>query len=339
MPAERTRISAALLFGMCIALASEPGSFDRTLAVSGPLQLDVRNDPGGTIITSGPDTAVHVHAVLNPLYGRLDLDLAEANIQALERNPPIEQVGNRIRIGYASDPAVLRGVSMRLEIETPRMTRVHAHTVSGGIRIDGLNGPADTESSSGRTEIGNIAADVTVVSHSGAIIIRSTGRSVSARNESGGIQIVDIHGTVDTQTTSGRTEISEVSGEVLSVTHSGSIRIDNADGVVTAHNTSGSVDAFQLTGPVNAETRSGAIRIGQTRPAPIRALTDSGSIHVELANRGGYSIDAQSDSGRVSGPVSAGFLQIAENHHLKGQIGGGGALVDLDTHSSRINIE
>ncbi|HEX4769709.1 MAG TPA: DUF4097 family beta strand repeat-containing protein [Bryobacteraceae bacterium] len=333
------KISAALLFGTCLALASEPGSFDRTLTVSGPLQLDVRSDPGGIIITSGPDTAVHVHAVLNPLYGRFDLDLAEANIHALERNPPIEQVGNCIRIGYLNDPAVLRGVSMRLEIQTPRGTRVHAHTISGGIRIAGLNGPADTETSSGKTEIGNIAADVSVVSHSGGIIIHSTGSSVSARNESGGIQIVNIHGSVDTQTTSGRTEISEVSGDVRSVTHSGSIRIDNAEGAVTARNTSGNIDAFQLTGSVHAETRSGAIQIGQARPAPIRALTDSGSIRVELASRGGYSIDAQSVSGRVSGPVSAGVPQIAENHHLKEQLDGGGALVDLDTHSSRINIE
>ncbi len=333
------KTSAALLLGTCIALASQPGSFDRTLEASGPVQLDVRSDPGGIIITSGSGSAVHVHAVLNPLYGRLDLDLAEANIRALERNRPIEQVGNRIRIGYVSDPAMLRAVSMRLEIETPRMTQVHAQTISGGIRIDGLNGPADTETSSGRTEIGNVAADVSVVNHSGAIVIRSIGGHVSARSESGGIQIVDVHGPVDAQTTSGRTEISQVSGEVRSMTRSGSIRIDNAQGAVTAHNTSGSIDAFQLTGSVHAETRSGAIRIGQTRPAPIRALTSSGSIHVELASRGSYSIDAQSVSGRVSGPVSGGFTQIAENHHLKEQTGGGGTLVDLDTHSSRINIE
>jgi hypothetical protein len=50
-------------------------------------------------------------------------------------------------------------------------------------------------------------------------------------------------------------------------------------------------------------------------------------------------IDAQSGSGRVSGPVSDGFNQIADNHHLKEQIGGGGPLVDLDTHSSKIDIK
>jgi DUF4097 and DUF4098 domain-containing protein YvlB len=331
--------SAALALVTCIALASEPGTFDRTLSVSGPVDLDVRSDPGGIIITSGSAVSVRVHAVIRPLYGRLDLDLAEANIRALERNPPIEQVGNRIRIGYVSDPAMLRGVSMRLEIETPRRTDVHAHTDSGGIRLDGIDGPANTETSSGRTEISNIASDVKLASHSGAIVIRSAGGHVSASNMSGGIQILNVRGPVETQTTSGRTEISVVSGEVNSTTHSGSISIDNAKGAVTAYNGSGSIEALELFGPVQAQTKSGGIRISQRSPAQIRALTDSGSINVELASRGGYSIDAQSDSGRVSGPISNGPSRMADNHHLKEQLGVGGPLVDLDSHSSKINID
>ena len=140
---------AALFLGACLALASESATFDRTLTVSGPVDLDVKSDPGGIVITSGPVSAVRVHAVIKPLYGRFDLNLAEANILALQQNPPIEQIGNRIRIGYVSDPDLLRGVSMRLEIETPPTTRVHAHSTSGGIRLDGIRGPAATETSSG----------------------------------------------------------------------------------------------------------------------------------------------------------------------------------------------
>lgn len=225
-----------------------------------------------------------MHAVIKPLFGMLDLGISEANIRALEQNPPIRQDGNRIRIGYVKDPALLTGVSMRLEIETPRATQLHAHTTSGVIRIDGIDGPALTETSSGRTEISNIAGDVTAN------------------------------------------------------THSGSIRIDNARGAVVAHNSSGSIDALQLAGSVHAETSSGAIRISQVNPAPIRARAHSGSIKVELADRGGYLIDAQSHSGRVSGPVGNGPEQVANNHRLKEQIGAGGPLVDLDTHSSKIDI-
>src|SRR5664280_1315814 len=150
------RISAPFLL-CAFAFASEPGTFDRTLPVSGPVTLDVRSDPGGIYITAGSSQNVVIHAIIKPLYGTVDLDIAEANIRALEQNPPIEQVGNQIRIGYVKDPALLRAVTIRFDIATPRATEVHAHTESGGISIDGIAGPAETVTSSGRTEIVMVA--------------------------------------------------------------------------------------------------------------------------------------------------------------------------------------
>ena len=331
-------ISASFLF-CAFAFASEPGTFDRTLPVSGPVTLDVRSDPGGVYITTGSSLNVVVHAIIKPLYGRLDLDIAEANIRALEQNPPIEQVGNQIRIGFVKDPALLRAVTIRFEIATPRATQVRAHTESGGISIDGIAGPAETVTSSGRTEISNVEGELKVTGHSGAIIIRDTGGHVSVHNGSGGLQLYGIHGAVETETTSGRTEISDVSGDIRATTHSASIRIDKAKGAVEAHNTSGSIDALQSSGSVHAETTSGAIRISQVSPAPIRALTRSGAIKVELASGGGYLLDAQSASGKVSGLSTSTLARTKDAHSLKGQIGSGGPLVDLDTHSSKIEIE
>jgi hypothetical protein len=331
-------VLAILAFIACTAFRAGEETFDRSFTITGPVDLDVRSDPGGIRITAGSAPSFRVHAVLRPIYGPVDLGTAEENIQALERNPPIEQAGNHIRIGYVNDPELLRGVSMRLEIETPRTTQVHAYTTSGGIRVSGVDGPVRTETSSGRTDLGSIGRTVEASSHSGAVIIRGIGDAVSARADSGGIQILAAHGAVETETTSGRTEVSDVAGDIHSTTHSGTISIDNAKGTVVAHNNSGSIDAFQLTSAVQADTTSGAIRISQMNPAPIRARSHSGSIKVELADRAGYRLDAQSDSGRVSGPVIQGLEQITSKHRLKGQIGAGGPLIDLDTRSSRLEI-
>lgn len=332
------RISAPILI-CAFAFASEPGTLDRTLPVTGPVALDVRSDPGGVYITAGSSATVVVHALIKPLFGRFDLDLAEANIRALERNPPIEQVGNQIRIGYVKDPALLRGVTIRFEIQTPRETEVHAYTQSGGISIGGISGPVATVTSSGRTEIGNVEGEIKATSGSGAILIRDVGSQVSARSGSGGVRLSGIRGSIDAETRSGRTEISDVSGGIRARTHSASIRIDRAEGDIEAQNTSGSIDAFQASGSVHAETTSGAIRISQMSPAPIRALTGSGAIKVELAIRGGYLLDAQSNSGTVSGRATAGLPRTDGAHRLKGQVGFGGPLVDLDTQSSKIQID
>ena len=331
-------ISAAFLF-CAFAFASEPATVDRTLPVSGPVTLDVRSDPGGVYITTGSSPNLVVHATIKPLYGRLDVDIAEANIRALEQNPPIEQVGNQIRIGYVKDPALLRAVTIRFEIEAPRATQVHAHTESGGISIDGIAGPAETVTSSGRTEISNVEDGTKVTGHSGAIMIRNTGGYVSVHNGSGSLQLHNIRGAVDAETTSGRTEISNVSGDIRATTHSASIRIDKAKGTVEARTTSGSIDALQLSNSVHAETTSGAIRISQVTPAPIRALTRSGAIKVQLAGGGGYLLDAQSNSGKVSGRSVTTLARTKDGHSLKGQLGSGGPLVDLDTYSSKVEIE
>jgi hypothetical protein len=335
---KRTVLQIVSSVLLCVfAFASEPGSFHRTLAVTGPVTLDVRSDPGGVYITRGLSSRVVVHAIINPRYGRLDFDIAEANIRALEQNPPIEQVGNQIRVGFVKDPELLRAVTIRFEIETPRETQVRAQTQSGGISIDGIAGPVDAVTSSGRTEIRNVEGEIKIAGNSGAVIVRDAGSDVSIRNGSGGLQLSGLKGRVKAETTSGRTEVSDISGDLRVVTHSASVRIDHAKGAVEALNSSGSIDALRSSGSVHAETTSGAIRISQVSPAPIRALTRSGEIRVELAGGDGYELDAQSHTGKVSGPST--LLRAKDGHSLKGQIGSGGPLVDLDTHSSKIIVE
>src|SRR3954447_13128555 len=67
-------------------------------------------------------------------------------------------------------------------------------------------------------------------------------------------------------------------------------------------------------------------------PAPTQ-----GQSRFDLASRGGYLIDAQSQSGKVSGPTT-GLRDVAETHRLKEKLGSGGPAIDRDTRSSRIEI-
>lgn len=331
-------IAAPLVINAC-ALASEPGTFDRTLPVSGPVILDIQSGPGGIHITSGSSSSVVVHAVIRSVFGRVDLGVAEANILALQQNPPLEQNGNSIRIGYVKNEGLLKGVTITYDIQTPRETRVHASADAGGIHIAGVRGPVETVNSAGLSEASDVEATLKMTSRAGGIVIRNAGNQVFVRNESGGIQMQGIHGNVDAATGNGRIEITDVNGDVQATTRSASIRIDNIKGAVDAHNTSGSIEAFQLAGSVRAETSSGSIRISQVSPAPIRALTGSGAIRVELASGGGYTLDAQSEKGKISGKATDGFAKTKEHEHLlKGEISSGGPLVDLDTRSSKIEI-
>src|SRR5438270_8597183 len=162
---------ALLLAGAYVLAASQPAEFDRALTVSGPVLLEVRSDPGGVSVSAATDSLVRVHATIRSLYGRFDMGLVEANIQALVQDPPIEQSGNRIRVGYAN-PARLRGVSIHFDIEVPRLTEARVQTTSGGIRINGIAGPVLAETHSGHTEISNVIVLISATGHSGSIVIR-----------------------------------------------------------------------------------------------------------------------------------------------------------------------
>lgn len=193
------------------ALAQQPeGTFERSLTVSGPVELDVVTDSGGISVIPGPAGSVRIHAILKGHRGRnWDTSEIESRIRAVERNPPVEQTGNRVRIGYVSDRNLLKGVSIRLEIQTPPETRLRARADSGGIRIEGITGPADCHTDSGGIEANRIGSEVRATADSGGIRIHNVKGPVYARADSGGIEATGVAGSIDVETDSGGIRLAQ----------------------------------------------------------------------------------------------------------------------------------
>jgi hypothetical protein len=153
-PALRTSalLAGAILLAGIPASAQIEGSFDRTLHVSGPVELDVTTDSGGISVRPGASGSVHIHAILKG-HNSWDSGDADRRIHKLERNPPVEQIGNRVRVGYVTDRSLLRNISMRFEIETPAATQLRARADSGGIEAEGVHGPVDCRTDSGGIQL------------------------------------------------------------------------------------------------------------------------------------------------------------------------------------------
>jgi len=312
MPA---RALLLLLLAFC-ASASEPGSFERTLTVSGPLRLDVSSLPGGLSVSPGPAGSVHIRATLKPLYSRFDFDLAEAHIRALEKDPPVQQVGDLIRLGYPANPALLRAVTIHYEITAPPDTQLLAQTHSGGVEVTGLSRP------------------VTITTTSGRIVATRLSAPLLARTQSGSVDFEDLSGPTDVESTSGSMKLSRLTAPLRAVTRSGSLQIEDAAAVI-ALNQSGRIHALRLSGPLEARATSGAIQASQLSPNPVQAQTRSGSIKLQLVPNAGYQLDAESHSGRIHAPLPG----PSNAHKLKGPIRSGGPLLHLRTKSSEIRVD
>src|SRR5262249_24951671 len=80
------------------------GSFERTLTVTGPVELEVSTGSGHINVRAGDSSTVHVNGTIKASQSwHLDGAEAERKVRYLESNPPIEQHGNFIRIGRIED--------------------------------------------------------------------------------------------------------------------------------------------------------------------------------------------------------------------------------------------
>ena len=99
--------------------ASSEGHFDRTLQVNGSVTLDVSTGSGDITVKTGGSNQVVVHGTVhssNWIFGDSNA------VQKTESNPPIQQSGNSIRIGYDLPDDVKRHVSIDYEITVPADT-------------------------------------------------------------------------------------------------------------------------------------------------------------------------------------------------------------------------
>lgn len=271
------------LAGGLVSGADRDGSFDRSLSVSGAIELDVKTNAGGITVSPGSAGSVQVHAILKAQHGWFEMGDVEGRIRELESHPPIEQSGNRVKIGYVRS-GLLQGISMSLEIQTPPETQLRARADSGGIRVEGIHGPVDCKTDSGGVRITNVKSDIRAAADSGGIHINNIAGAVFVRVDSGGVEATEVEGSID------------------------------------------------------AETDSGSIKLGQTRPASIRAKADSGGVTVKLARDVGYNINAESDSGRISVPEMTVSNGVSK-HHVEGKVRNGGPLVEVHVDSGSVTIE
>ena len=121
------------------------GSFDRTLNVTGPADLEVSTGSGSITVRAGTANLIQIHGTIRVQNHRNTREGAEAKVRALASNPPIEQSGSVIRIGRIEDRELRENVSISYEIVAPEETRLRARTGSGSQTVEGIRGPAEID--------------------------------------------------------------------------------------------------------------------------------------------------------------------------------------------------
>jgi DUF4097 and DUF4098 domain-containing protein YvlB len=324
---HRKRVSTYILLALvltcgsaCInARAAMEGSFDRTLSVTGPVDLDVATGSGKIRVRNGDSGTVHVYGLI-----RAHDDLrarAEDKVRYFESNPPIEQSGNVIRIGRVPENQY-RNVSISYEIVVPGETRLHARTGSGEQSVEGIRGPADVGTGSGSITLSNIGSDVT------------------ARTGSGRIELDSVRGRVDAHTGSGSIRAARIAGAFKGDTGSGGITMDQAaPGDVEVTTGSGNLEVSGVRGSLRARTGSGHITAGGEPSGEWNMHASSGGITVHLKPDAAFDLEAHTSSGHITLNHPLTVMGTISQKSMRGKVRGGGALLSLSTSSGSITVE
>jgi hypothetical protein len=299
------------------------GSFDRTLKVTGPVELDVMTGAGDVRVRPGNASEVEVHGIIK-IHTVLGFDSSDAREKArrLEANPPILQDGNFIRIGRIEDRELRKNVSISYMLTVPTQTGIKCVTGSGNFQVDGIHGPARATTGSGNIWVSNLGDEVEAITGAGGITLNRVQGAVRASTGSGNIQANEIAGDFHLSTGSGGIRLSEIS---------------SANGKVSTG--SGNVEVTGVRGALRVMAGSGSIH-AQGAPAGDWTLrTGSGSVSIQTNRGASFRLDAHTDSGQIETHRSVTLQGTVARGTLHGQVGQGGPLVSLRTGSGNIRIE
>jgi Toastrack DUF4097 len=303
--------------------AAATGHFERTLQVSGPVDLEVSSGSGEITVRTGANNSVSVSARIHASSGSwLFGGNEEERIRKIEQNPPIEQQGNTIRIGRIEDSELTRHISIDYELTVPAQTKLNAHTGSGAISITGVQLPLTGKTGSGGITVNNIGADTRINSGSGGLTIHGVKGSLHAETGSG-----SIHG-------------DGVAGEIVATTGSGSVELEQiAPGDARVETGSGSVRLRGIKGGLRVSTGSGGIHAEGEPTHDWHLGAGSGSITLKVPAQASFNLDARTSSGTLTVNHQVTMQGAISKNHIQGKVGNGGVIMDVHTGSGNIAID
>ncbi len=307
-----------------VALAAFPtlagesqGHFDRTLSVTGAVDLDVQTGSGDITLRTGDSSKVEIHA---KIHGSGWGDV-EQRIHEIENNPPVEQSGNTIRIGHIENRDWKHNISISYELVVPSQTKLRSESGSGDQRAEGISGPADMNSGSGGLHVKNI------------------GSEVRARTGSGDIELDTIHGNAHASAGSGTIRAIGIGGGLTASSGSGNVRLEQtAAGDVEISTGSGDVEMKGVKGGAKVTTGSGSITAQGDPTGDWRLHSGSGSVRVDFPPQAAFNLVARSSSGNIETAHEISVQGKMSPRELQGKVGAGGPLVELTTSSGSIEI-
>jgi DUF4097 and DUF4098 domain-containing protein YvlB len=314
---------AALALAVALPVIAADQTFERSLAVTGPVTLSVSTGSGDIAVRPGPDAAVKVIGTVKPntSWGGTSPD-ADAAVRAVLATPPITQQGNTIEIGKFADSEMGKRVTVSYQVTVPKATALTARSGSGDLSVGDIGGPVNAQAGSGDISIGRIQAAVKVQVGSGNVAVAAA-QEADVSAGSGDVNVGDTAGAVHVRTGSGDVRVQQVS--------TGSLEVSSG---------SGDVVALGLTGPAKVHTASGDVRLAGRPNADWDVNTASADVTIDIPDGTGFRVSASSMSGSITNEHTGAAAQETRSspRDYEATVGQGGPTIHVKSASGSVTI-
>ena len=279
--------------------------FSKTVPLSRTGSFELRNISGDIVLTAGAAEQVQIEAVK---HGRTTESLQNARID-------VNQTANRVEVQVQYPRNSREGASVDFTVTVPKGASVLVHSVSGDLKVTGVDGELIAETISGAVTISGATRLSTAKSVSGNVTVQSASNAdnLSASSISGDVSLKGI--------TARSVETSSISGEL------GLMDVTCERAVARA--TSGSVT---FTGPLAKGGR-------------YEFVSHSGDVIVNTGDKTGFELTASSFSGDIKSDVPITMRAAGEEgtrpgrrQQVRGTFGDGSAMLILRSFSGDIRI-
>ena len=287
------RLSLALTIAAIIpATASAQraeGSFQRALTVGASPDVEISAGSGRIEVRAGSANRIEITGRIRAgdwgdgWFGGGTRLSPQERVRRVEASPPVEQSGNRIKIGYFTNDDWRNNVSISFTVALPTSANVIARTGSGSQRIEGVSGSVESHAGSG------------------SLTLKDIGSRLRASTGSGSISVDGVRGALHLTSGSGTVRAAGITGGVTASTSSGGLTVEGElsdDWRLSASSGSVSVHLPRRQGfEVDVTTGSGSIDVDF--PVTVNGKVGRRSLRGS-AQGGGRLLHVRTSSGRVS---------------------------------------
>jgi len=318
------RAIPAVVVIIALHAAGSPASaqrlpFQKSLDAAGVTTLDVSTIRGKINVVSGETDRIQVGGAVTV---RIGIDVPENPLEIAQRiaaNPPIERVGDTVRLRPPADARDQKAVTVNYDVRVPPRTKLVTVSDSGETTLVGLTGSVDVHTQSGAITLQHLGGVTRISTGSGAVLVEETSAPLAVTTGSSSFTARALGGNLHVRTMSGAVSAGfEGTGDVDIETGSSAIELRGVRGALTA------------------ATRSGRITVEGKPDRQWAISTGSSGIDVAVASPP-LTIDATTGSGSVQ-ITGASVNGTVSKRTVTGAIGSGGPPVRISTRSGSIRI-